>query len=96
MSIVILAIVALIEGALYLAHRSQRDAAQRTAQRLRVRQSAQARMVANTASGPYGKFPNGWDTAAEWTERASDERRAVIGQRAGIGAVWNSDPKVTR
>ena len=85
--IVILTITLAIELALYMAHRGQRDTARRALERAYER--AARRTVAH-APAPM--------TYADWQalERATDDRRAVVGKRSDVGAVWNSNPRYTR
>jgi len=90
MSFLILAIVAIFEVCIYAVHRARQSDRVTVADTLRDIEVRQA--TARSYSRPVAYSP----APFEWTERATDDKRAVIGRRAGIGAVWNSDPKVTR
>ena len=81
--IVILAITLLIELALYLMHRAQRDAMRRALERAHERAASRS----TRPRVPVAPFL--------FAERGTDDRRAVIGARPDVGAVWNIDPTVT-
>ena len=90
MSITVLVIVAMIEIVLFFTHRVTVADSVTVADTLREMEARQATARSYSRPVPYQAAP------FEWTERASDDRRAVIGSRADVGAVWNLDPKVTR